>query len=121
MIYQKHLTESGIKGLVYKMIKMQLPRYLISWTRSFLNSRSFCVNVNGKKRKDFPIGAGLPQGSVISPLLFSIFINDIPRKDKTNNEYSLFFADDLVTFLSINLKETLSLGSIFTLKNWNHG
>ena len=96
-------------GLIYKMIKMQLPKSLISWTKSFLDSRLFCVNVNGQTSKDFPIKAGVPQGSVISPLLFSIFINDIPRKDKTNNEYSLLFADDLVTFFIYKSKRNIEL------------
>jgi hypothetical protein len=43
------------------------------------------------------IKAGVPQGAVISPILFSIFINDIPVNNKPNNSYSLLFADDLVS------------------------
>ena len=91
------------------MIKMDLPPYIINWVWSFLESRSFCVNVNGQKSKEFPIKAGVPQGSVISPLLFSIFINDIPKKDKTNSEYSLLFADDLVTFFIFKSKRNIEL------------
>lgn len=39
-----------------------------------------------------------PQGSAISPLLFSIFINDMPMNNKINYAYSLLFADDLTSF-----------------------
>ncbi|RNA44102.1 RNA-directed DNA polymerase from mobile element jockey-like, partial [Brachionus plicatilis] len=85
-------------GLIFKLIKINLPPYLIHWIRSFLHLRSFRVKVNGHLSDQYPIKAGVPQGSVISPLLFSIFINDIPKRNKTNCQYSLLFEDDLATF-----------------------
>jgi hypothetical protein len=38
----------------------------------------------------------VPQGAALSPILFSIFINDVPIWHKKNNDYSLLFADDLI-------------------------
>ena len=49
-------------------------------------------------RPEHPILAGVPQGSAISPLLFNVFINDVPKLDSVNEAGSLLFADDLVTF-----------------------
>jgi hypothetical protein len=49
-------------------------------------------NVHSEKRH---ILAGVPQGAVISPILFSIFINDIPQKNQSNISFSLLYADDL--------------------------
>ena len=86
------------EGLLYKLIKAKIPNYLIFWIRSFLTKRTFRVKVNRFTSNPYPIKAGVPQGSVISPLLFSLYINDIPKADETNKKYSLLFADDLITF-----------------------
>ena len=84
-------------GLIYKLSKAEVPDYIINWIQSFLMNRKFCVNVNGEVSGFREIEAGVPQGSVLSPLLFSIFINDIPIRNKPNHSQSTLFADDLAT------------------------
>jgi hypothetical protein len=86
------------KGLLYKMIKMKIPIDLILWLRAFLDNRKFFVNIGNTQSQLYDIKAGVPQGAVLSPLLFSIYINDIPTKYNKNKSYSLLFADDLVSY-----------------------
>ena len=68
------------------------------WLHEYLDNRKQCVVVNGHKSNYEEVMSGIPQGSVIGPLLFLIFINDLP-----DNIVSLIklFADDTKLFARI--------------------
>jgi len=79
-------------GLLKKMIDFNCPRYLVSLTHSFLVNREFIVSVEGQRSTSKAIPFGLPQGAVISPTLYNIYIADAPQTI-LNCERG-FFADD---------------------------
>jgi hypothetical protein len=83
------------EGLIFKLIKLNFPKYIICWIKEFFTNRYFAIRVNKTVTTKLRILAGVPQGAVISPTLFSIFINDIPILYSKNKWYSLLFADDL--------------------------
>ena len=62
------------------------------WLQSFLSNRSQTVVVNGVKSSPKPVLSGVPQGSVIGPLLFLILIGDIDKEVATS--FISSFADD---------------------------
>ena len=83
------------KGLLAKLPIFGLHRTLIKWIHSFLSDRSIAVRVDGFLSNLHSINAGVPQGSVISSVLFILFINDL----LTSTSSSIHsFADD--TFLN---------------------
>ena len=82
-------------GLLFKLLELKVPIYLILIIKSFLENRSFTVKIEGKESGIFFIFCGVPQGGVLSPTLFSIFINNIPLASD-EREVTLLFADDLV-------------------------
>ena len=58
--------------------------YILKWIKSFLTGRIQCVSVEGEISNWREVTSGIPRGSVIGPLLFVIFINDIPNEVKHN-------------------------------------
>lgn len=65
------------KGLLTKLPSYGLPERLCNWTASFLSERYISVTVDGHCSDKLPINAGVPQGSVLSPTLFLLHINDM--------------------------------------------
>ena len=69
------------------------------WIRSFLTGRSQRVVVHGAFSSPAPVVSGVPQGSVLGPILFLVFINDLPE---CVSSCTRLFADDCVLYREIN-------------------
>ena len=72
----------------------------LNWFRSYLSDRQQYVSVNGSNSDILSITCGVPQGSVLGPLLFLIYINDLPNASKKLTFY--LFADDTNIYYECN-------------------
>jgi hypothetical protein len=99
------------EGLIHKLNRLGYPNYLVKLIVSYLDSRKAFVRINNSDSLIFIIPAGVPQGSIISPHLFNIFINDIPVPK--NGDLALF-ADDTAFFYQSTWKNLNSIKNHLT-------
>ncbi len=95
----------------HKRLLLKLKQYGISdktrcWIQSFLSDRKQRVHIHGNYSKWHEVTSGIPQGSVLGPILFVIFINDLP--ECVSSEVFLF-ADDTKLFRDIETEEDVEL------------
>ena len=82
-------------GLLYKLIKHDIPSSYVRWIHSYLTDRTEFVSANGSHSAKRDIQTGVPQGSVLGPILFLFILNDIPRDPRCS---IALFADDTLIY-----------------------
>ena len=106
-ILLKKLEHYGIRGIA------------LDWLKSYLSDRKQFVSVNGTDSTEKLIRYGVPQGSVLGPLLFIIYINDIP--DIAKLAKFILYADDANILISANTIEEINdqlISLTTTLLKW---
>ena len=95
MDFQKAFDSVPHRRLIYKLSKYGIGGQLLHWIEDFLSSRTQRVRVNGNFSNNASVRSGIPQGSVLGPVLFIVYINDLP--DVVSCPIYLF-ADDTKIF-----------------------
>ena len=86
--------------LLGKLELMGIHGHLHSWIKSFLTLRTQSVLIEGQRSHEDRVDSGVPQGTVLGPLLFLCYINDLPSVLDPNTAVRLF-ADDCLIYRSI--------------------
>ena len=104
--------------LLFKMWRLGITGPLWYWFKAYLTNRQHYVSIDGISSNLLPVLSGVPQGSILGPLLFLIYINDLP--EQINYASCYLFADDTKLLKSIHqANDCLTLQTdINNLCNW---
>ena len=91
------------KGLLFKLRQNGIKGNLLAWISNYLSSRKQRVQINSSTSSLLSVNAGVPQGSVLGPLLFLVYVNDIA--DNLLSLVRLFADDSSLFFSAANLRD----------------
>ena len=115
---QKAFDSVWIDGLLFRLHEIGITGKILKTLCSFLRNRQIQLSVNGHTSDNKPCNIGVPQGSILSPILFTIYIRDMLDKVEGN---SLQYADDTTIISSQPTDTELSLvcqTNCSSVNNW---
>ena len=101
MDFSKAFDKVAHNRLIYKLDFYGIRGQTLAWIKDFLSNRKQRVLIGGESSEEAPVTSGVPQGSVLGPALFLVFINDLPEQVKSSVR---LFADDTIVYH--NIKDT---------------
>ena len=93
--------------LINKLHAYGMASNVIKWFSNYLNDRRHMTYVNGVKSNEQNATCGIPQGSILGPLLFIMYVNDLPNC-VSNSQVSMYADDTGLYYISRNIKDIVS-------------
>jgi hypothetical protein len=118
--FSKAFDKVPHKRLISKLRLYGIDDPIQRWIQAFLTGRTQCVRVDGQFSEKSDVTSGVPQGTVLGPLLFLIFINDLPTVIDPHTTCRLF-ADDCLIYRNIHsLSDQVQLQKdLDSLQEWS--
>ena len=100
--YQKAFDSVPHFPLLEKLESFDFNGHIRCWVTDYLTNRTQKVVVNGQSSLSAPVISGVPQGSVLGPLLFLIYINELTKINLSDGAKLTLYAGDILLFRTIN-------------------
>ena len=94
-------------GLLFKLRRLHLHGHIYNFISDFLSSRSISVRVGSCLSSSLAIYNGVPQGSVLAPILFILMMNDFPSISDTSISTSLYADDSAIWRVGRNIDHSV--------------
>ena len=107
------------KELLDKVYSLGIKGKLWEWFKCYLSGRNQKILINGCLSPPLQVASGVPQGSILGPLLFIIYMNDLPSY--ISSAKSLMFVDDTKCYCNINstLDNDILQNELNLIMSWN--
>lgn len=99
-----------------KLYNLGIREPMLNWIYSYLCNRSLIVQIDNYLSQSHDITLGVPQGSVLGPLIFLLYVNDLPSN--ITQGYVTMFADDTTISISGNTQEEIQNATATTMKQF---
>ncbi|GBP93968.1 Probable RNA-directed DNA polymerase from transposon BS [Eumeta japonica] len=93
---EKAFDKAYHDGILFKMVNIGFDPSFVKLFKSFFDGRKFCVQISGRLSEYGEVLCGVPQGSVLAPHLYNIFISDFPHDYGLSQ--SILYADDSLLY-----------------------
>ena len=120
--YRKAFDSVPHRVLIVKLEELHLDPYLISWVADYLTARPQQV-VDGSISDPSPLLSGVPQVSILGPLLFLIYVNSITEVTISPLARCILYVDDVLLYCPINSQSDYAMlqNDINAISEWSDG
>ena len=117
--FSKAFDKVPHKRLIHKLKYYGITGPISSWIENFLTETTQQVVINGSASTPIQVTSGVPQGTVLGPLFFLLYINDLPNNFTSNVR---LFADDCLLYLPVKSDNDTSLlqNDLLKLEEWQN-
>nr|CAD2154968.1 unnamed protein product [Meloidogyne enterolobii] len=118
--FAKAFDSVPINRILYKLKSIGIAGKIYTFIKNFLENRTFRVKIENTLSDSYPTLSGVPQGSVLGPLLFLIYINDLP-KYLPEGIHIKIYADDVKLYIEHNndLRTEVLSEALSCIEQWS--